>query len=139
MSSSPHNTAKLPTEDGHTEAHRPVTSTAKPAELVQEDSTATSVPTASGVDDEFGARNAAAPKFRRAIVPVDSIIDEDTFGREVNDPHVATLAVIVERYGLRQPITVTPSLKLLAGQRWLAAVKRLGWQNVEVVIDEVAP
>jgi hypothetical protein len=79
---------------------------------------------------------AAAPKFRRAVVPVDSIIVEETFGREFDDPYVATLAAIVERYGLRDAITVSPDLKLRAGDRLLAAVKRLGWERVEVVIVE---
>lgn len=77
------------------------------------------------------------PQFHRAIVPVDSITVEETFGRELDDAYVTTLATIVERYGLRDSITATPDLRLLSGQRWLAAVQRLGRPEVEVVIVEV--
>jgi hypothetical protein len=82
---------------------------------------------------------AAAPKFQRAVVPLDSIAVGETFGRELDDAHVGMLAGIVERYGMRDPITVTPDLRLLAGHRWLTAVKKLGWPTVEVVIVEASP
>jgi hypothetical protein len=77
-----------------------------------------------------------AQTVRRAVVPVDSVVVEETFGREFDDLYVHMLAGFVERYGLRDSITVTPGLKLLAGDRWLTAVKRLGWEWVEVVIVE---
>jgi hypothetical protein len=78
-------------------------------------------------------------KFRRAVVPVASIVVEDTFGRELDDAYVATLAAIVDRYEeLRHPIVLTSDMRLLSGHRWLAAVNRLGRQQVEVLIAEGA-
>jgi predicted P-loop ATPase len=99
------------------------------------DRTATSVPTVSGMDDEFGARNAAAPKFRRAVVPVDSITVEETFGRELDDEHVQILAEIIEHFGNRYPPVVSEDMRLLTGHPQLAAMQRLGHRMVEVTIE----
>jgi hypothetical protein len=106
----------------------------------------TELPTAKALadfDQQFDCGEDAVgqgpPQVRRAIVPVDSIIVGETFGRELEDAYVCILAAVVERYQLRDPITVTPNRRLLAGHRWLAAVKKLGWTAVEVIILEVAP
>jgi hypothetical protein len=80
-------------------------------------------------------RIAAAPRFRRAIVPVDSIIVEETLGRELDDEHVQTLAEIIEHFGNRYPPTVSEDMRLLTGQPQLAAVQRLGRRTVEVIIE----
>jgi hypothetical protein len=76
----------------------------------------------------------AAPTVRRAVIPVDTILVEETFGRALDDDCIGMLAAIVERYGPQGLITVTPDFRLLAGHRWLIAVKKLGWAMVEVVI-----
>jgi hypothetical protein len=134
MSSLPLKITKLPTEDsGHTEPDGQVTSTADGAEFVHHDVTDTSVP--NGMDDGFGARDAAAPKFRRAIVPVDSIIVRETFGRELDDEHIQMLAEIIEHFGNRYPPIVSEDMILLAGHEQFLAVQRLGHGMVEVIIE----
>lgn len=45
------------------------------------------------------------------------------------------LCASIERFGLLQPITITPDGTLLCGQRRLAAVRRLGFKRVKVWID----
>ena len=110
------------------------------AKLVHQDVTATSVPAVNGKDDDFGkprdrAGVAAAPKFRRAIVPVHSINVGETFGRELDDEHVQTLAEIIEHFGNRYPPIVGEDMVLLAGHEQLLAVQRLGHRMVEVIIE----
>ena len=76
---------------------------------------------------------------KRAEVLVNSIIDDNTFGRDLDDACVETFATIAECYGPRAPITVTKDFRVLAGGRWLAAVKKLGWSTVEVeIVDETS-
>jgi len=93
----------------------------------------------AGNEHSVHGRVCADQKFRRVVVPVASIILGETFGRELDQDYVSMLAAIVERYGLRHPITVTADLRLLAGHPWLAAVQRFGSPMVEVVMVEVAP
>jgi hypothetical protein len=79
-------------------------------------------------------------KFRRAVVPVSSIAVGETYGRLFDDDFVDLLAAVLEHdRGLRHPITVTKELEVLAGHQWFAAVQRLGWKEVEVVIIEEEP
>ncbi len=92
--------------------------------------------TVTEVDHDGGIGKAGV---RRALVPVDSIIVEETYGREFDDEYIATLAAFLERNWLWVRITVSPDLTLLSGHRWLAAVQRLGHRMVEVVIVEVTP
>ncbi|AHI02822.1 chromosome partitioning protein ParB [Corynebacterium falsenii DSM 44353] len=42
------------------------------------------------------------------------------------------LAASVQKYGLLQPITITPDGVLVCGARRLAAIKKLGWETVRV-------
>jgi hypothetical protein len=75
------------------------------------------------------ALEGAAPAV--ALWPIDAIrIGERT--REVDD--VETLAASIAAVGLLQPITVAPDGTLLAGQRRLAAARRLGWQHIPVIV-----
>jgi len=48
--------------------------------------------------------------------------------RPVTD--IAELMESIRRFGLIQPIAVTPSRKLVAGARRLAACKALGWNEI---------
>jgi hypothetical protein len=131
MSSSPLKITKLLTEEvGYTEADEHVTSIADGTELVHQDFTATSVPTMNGTDAKV-----AAPKFRRAIVPVDTIIVEEMFGREFDDEHIQILAEIIEHFGNRYPPIVGEDMVLLAGHEQFLAVQRLGHASVEVIIE----
>ena len=43
-----------------------------------------------------------------------------------------TLAASIQRYGLLQPITITPDGVLVCGARRLAAIRQLGWGTVRV-------
>ncbi len=42
------------------------------------------------------------------------------------------LAASIQKYGLLQPITITPDGVLVCGARRLAAIKKLGWETVRV-------
>ena len=131
MSSLPLKITKLPTEDvGYTEADEHVTSIADGSELVHQDFTATSVPTVDSTNE-----TAAAPKFRRALVPVDSIIVKETFGREIDDQHIEMLAEIIGHFGNRYPPIVSEDMVLLAGHEQFLAVQHLGHAMVEVIIE----
>jgi hypothetical protein len=74
-----------------------------------------------------------ASRIRRAVVDVDSIKVVETFGRELDDEYVGTRATIVQ-LGFQGRITLAPDYTLLAGYRWLAAAKKLGWSRVEASI-----
>jgi ParB-like chromosome segregation protein Spo0J len=71
---------------------------------------------------------------KRVEVPVDSIVVDDQFGRYHDDSHTEMRAEIVAGYGMLYPITVDKDLRLLAGDQWLMAVKKLGLKTVEVLI-----
>ena len=81
-------------------------------------------------------RSAKLHLVTRAQVAVSSIIVDDEFERYHDDSDID--AEIIERFGLLYPITVNKELTLLAGDQWLAAVKKLGWPTVEVLIVETA-
>ena len=51
---------------------------------------------------------------------------------------IGSLARDIKENGLINPITVTPELKLVAGERRLRAVKSLGWEEVDVRVVEDA-
>ena len=78
--------------------------------------------------------NVGPHNVRRAQVAVSSIIVDERFGRVHDDSLIE--AEIIQRYGLFYPIAVDRNLRLLAGDRWLAAVKKLGWPMVEITIVE---
>lgn len=61
---------------------------------------------------------------------VDAIIVGDRFRTDLGD--VAELARSIERSGLLHPVVVTTDGTLVAGGRRLAAVRSLGWTDVEV-------
>jgi ParB-like chromosome segregation protein Spo0J len=75
----------------------------------------------------------------RSQVRVDSIVVDDQFGRYHDASHTEMYAEIIAEFGLQYPITVDKELKLLAGDRWLAAVKKLEWESVEVLIVGTRP
>jgi ParB family chromosome partitioning protein len=67
----------------------------------------------------------SAEGLLRLDVAVDSIIVGDRHRQDLGD--IDALAVSIEQFGLLQPITVTPDIVLVHGERRLAAIKRLGW------------
>lgn len=67
-------------------------------------------------------------------VAVSSIVVEDRCRKDLGD--IAPLARSIAEVGLLHPVVVTPDLRLVAGERRLAAVKHLGWTEVPVGIAE---
>jgi ParB-like chromosome segregation protein Spo0J len=72
--------------------------------------------------------------FKRKVIPVSSIGAAPGDGPTFNEKHINLLAAIVARNGLTYPITVNADGCLLSGGHWLAAVRQLGWQTVEVLV-----
>lgn len=70
----------------------------------------------------------------RRTVPIDNINVGDRVRRDLGD--VDALAKSINAIGLIQPIVITPDGTLLAGQRRLEAVKRLGWGEIPAVTLE---
>ena len=66
------------------------------------------------------------------VVSVDSIRVKNRISKEFGD--IESLAEDIKENGLINPLTLTPDLKLLAGERRLRAVKSLGWKSVDVRI-----
>jgi ParB-like chromosome segregation protein Spo0J len=82
----------------------------------------------------IGIHGRSQTPFERRSVPVASILVREGFDQDFNIPYVEMLAEIVQKYGLRDAITITLDGRLVAGARWLAAVKKLNWDTVEVAI-----
>jgi hypothetical protein len=101
--------------------------------------------TGIAIDDEAAgeARGSATgqmvPPFVRRAVPVTSIVVCEGFDQDFIPSYIDMLAQIVRNYGLRDAITITANGRLVAGARWLAAVRKLGWETVEVAIVDDAP
>jgi ParB family chromosome partitioning protein len=57
--------------------------------------------------------------------------------REVSEEWVERLMESMQEVGLINPITVTPTLRLVAGAHRLEAGRRLGWTDIEVVIRPI--
>jgi ParB family chromosome partitioning protein len=83
--------------------------------------------------------NTPLSPFARRAVPVTSIVVGEGFDRDLSASYVNMLAEIVSKFGLRDAITITADGRLVAGARWLAAVRQLGWETVEVAVVEGAP
>ncbi len=67
--------------------------------------------------------------------PIDSIKIENRIRKDYGD--IETLSLDIAKNGLLQPIVVTPSNILIAGERRLMAAKKLNWSEIEVVVMEV--
>lgn len=68
--------------------------------------------------------------------PVASISVGERHRKEMGD--LQGLAESIRRLGLLQPLCITPSGELIAGERRLRAVKLLGWQEVPVRVVDLA-
>ena len=66
--------------------------------------------------------------------PLDSIIVEGRHRKDVGD--LTELAESIETIGLLHPIVITPSNRLVAGQRRVEACRRLGWEEIPVTVVE---
>ncbi|WP_419703082.1 ParB N-terminal domain-containing protein [Promicromonospora sp. NFX87] len=75
---------------------------------------------------EFKAQKQdTAEGLLRLDVAVDSITVGDRHRHDLGD--IDALAASIQRFGLLQPITVTPDMVLVCGFRRLVAIQRLGW------------
>jgi ParB-like chromosome segregation protein Spo0J len=72
--------------------------------------------------------------FIRDVVAVTSIVATEGFDQDFTTSYIDMLAEIVSKYGLRDAITITADGRLVAGARWFAAIRKLGWDTVEVAI-----
>ena len=63
-------------------------------------------------------------------------INSTVFTDSLADESIATLADDIERHGLRHPIEVKPDGTIVEGERRWRAVRRLGWDEVDVVVVE---
>lgn len=82
--------------------------------------------------------DAPLPPYARKIVPIGSILVDADFDHDLSIRYIDLIAAIVCRYGLRDAITITAEGRLIAGARWFAAVRKLGWESVEVAVVEDA-
>jgi ParB family transcriptional regulator, chromosome partitioning protein len=69
-----------------------------------------------------------------ALVPIASIKVGERIRKDMGD--IAGLAASIADIGLLHPIVVKPDGTLIAGERRLAACKKLGWDKVPVTVKE---
>jgi ParB-like chromosome segregation protein Spo0J len=81
------------------------------------------------------AKNCGRIRFRKEVVKVASI-EVEPADRRYSEGYIDLLSAIISKYGLMQPIITHADGRLLAGAHLLAAVKRLGWETVEVHVVE---
>jgi hypothetical protein len=98
------------------------------------DATATVTNHATAVDVRGPVTGRLPSPFVRRSVSVTSILVREGFDQDIITSNIDMLAEIVRQYGLRDPITITADGRLVAGAHWLAAVRKLGWSTVEVVV-----
>lgn len=69
-------------------------------------------------------------------VPLTDVLSIDRHRTDLGD--IAGLATSMGKIGLLQPIVVTPDMRLVAGERRLAAARSLGWTQIEAkVVDNL--
>jgi len=88
----------------------------------------------AAIDARGSAAARAVSPFLRRTIPVSSIVVGEGFAQDFTTSYIDMLAEIVRKYGLREAITITADGRLVAGARWFAAIRKLGWDTVEVAI-----
>jgi ParB family chromosome partitioning protein len=68
-------------------------------------------------------------------VPIEDIKVKRRIRKDLGD--IASLADSLKQYGQINPIAITPSNVLIAGNRRLEAAKSLGWRTINVVIVDL--
>ncbi len=68
-------------------------------------------------------------------LPIDAIRVGTRFRKSLGD--IDGLAASIAEVGLLHPVVVTPNRELIAGERRIEAVKRLGWTNVPVTVVDL--
>lgn len=80
----------------------------------------------------------AEPVF--TTLPIDDIRPYWRNPRKINETAIVRLADVIRDYGYKQPIVVDAKHTVIIGHRRLAAVRRLGWTNVPVIVaDDLSP
>jgi hypothetical protein len=93
----------------------------------------------AAVNTDGSATGLAISPFLRRTMPVSSIIVGEDFAQDFTTSYIDMLAEIVSKYGLRDAITITADGRLVAGAHWFSAVRKLGWEMVEVaIVDDAA-
>ncbi len=70
-----------------------------------------------------------------AKLPINKIKVRGRYRKNLGD--IASLATSIKELGLLRPIVVRPDGRLIAGERRLAACKRLGWKSVPVTFVDL--
>jgi N6-adenosine-specific RNA methylase IME4/ParB-like chromosome segregation protein Spo0J len=65
---------------------------------------------------------------------LDKITINGRHRREMGD--IASLAASIERLGLLHPVVVTSDHRLIAGERRIAAARKLGWKDIAVTVAD---
>ncbi|MEM2159746.1 MAG: ParB N-terminal domain-containing protein [Candidatus Nitrosotenuis sp.] len=66
------------------------------------------------------------------LVPISQIKIGTRLRKDLGD--ISSLTSSIEQIGLLQPIVLTEDLRLVAGERRLTAVQKLGWKEIPAVI-----
>lgn len=69
-------------------------------------------------------------------IPVNNIIVKKRIRQDLGD--LSKLMESIRTHGQINPILINSKRELIAGQRRLEAIKRLGWKNIEVHITDVS-
>lgn len=69
-------------------------------------------------------------------IPVHEIVVKKRIRQDLGD--LSKLMESIKTYGQMNPVLINGKRELIAGQRRLEAIKRLGWRNIEVHIVDPA-
>lgn len=73
--------------------------------------------------------------MQRQKLPIDKIIIQDR-QRRIDPDHVDSLSLSMKELGLVQPIVINQDLRLIAGGHRIAAARKLGWSEIDIVFRE---
>lgn len=68
---------------------------------------------------------------------VNEVIEYENNPRKITELAIEAVAESIERYGYQQPIVVDPNNVIIVGHTRLAAVKKLGWKKVTVMVADL--
>ena len=69
-------------------------------------------------------------------IPIDEIIIKKRIRQDLGD--LSKLMESIRNYGQINPILINSKRELIAGQRRLEAIKRLGWKNIEAHVTDTS-
>ena len=70
-----------------------------------------------------------------AKLPISKIRVRSRYTKNLGD--IASLAASIKELGLLHPIVIRPDGRLIAGERRLAACKKLGWKSIPVTVIDL--